>query len=81
MTKNGRNCRTRWKSRSSPIAGEIEARTATARASATGRRTAFHSGVVSRQMNSAPRNQVRYQGSSRLTGCAGSSSAQRLKSE
>lgn len=59
--------------------GETEASSASASASGTGQRTIFHSGVVSRQMKSAIRNQVRYQGSSRLIGWVGSSSAQRLK--
>lgn len=50
------------------MSGETEARTATASASGTGQRTTFQSGVVSRQTKSAIRNQVRYQGSSRLIG-------------
>ena len=51
--------------------GRREASTAMASASGSGQRTIFHSGVVSRQMNRAARNQVRYQGSSRLIGWSG----------
>ena len=50
------------------MSGETDASTAMASASGTGQRTIFHSGVVSRQMNRATRNHVRYQGSSRLIG-------------
>ena len=61
------------------MSGETDASVAMASASGTGQRTSFQIGVVSRQTNSATRNQVRYQGSSRLIGWPGSSSAQRLK--
>lgn len=46
--------------------GVTEASMARTSASGRGHRTSFQTGVVSRQMNRATRNQVRYQGSSRV---------------
>ncbi|CAM5415653.1 hypothetical protein SANTM175S_08773 [Streptomyces antimycoticus] len=62
------------------MSGETAASVAIASESGIGQRTSFQSGVVSRHTNSAIRNQVRYQGSSRLKSYVGSSSAQRLNS-
>ncbi len=52
---------------------------ATVSAIGSGHRTLRQIGVVSRQMNSAARNHVRYSGSSRLTGRSGTPSDQRVK--
>lgn len=53
------------------MAGVTLASMAMPSASGSGWRTSFHTGVVSRQMNSAHRNQVRYQGSRRLMSWVG----------
>ncbi len=55
-TKKGRNCSTRWSSRSSPICGDTEPSAASTSDTASGCLTAFHSGVVIRHTNSAQRN-------------------------
>lgn len=51
---------------------------ATTSATGSGHRTSLHTGVVSRQMNRAARNQVRYSGSSRLIGRSGAWSVHRV---
>ncbi|CAM5388826.1 hypothetical protein SGLAM104S_06175 [Streptomyces glaucescens] len=65
-TKYGRNWSTRWRSRSSPISGLTDAAIATPSATGSGQRIILQTGVLSRHRNSAHRNQVRYQGSSRV---------------
>ena len=59
--------------------GERVASAAITSAIGSGHRIRSQSGVVSRQMNSAIRNQVRQSGSSRLIGRSGSWSVQRVK--
>ncbi|CAM5457569.1 hypothetical protein SHIRM173S_03933 [Streptomyces hirsutus] len=59
--------------------GARVARAAMARAMGSGHRRARQIGVVSRQMNRAARNHVRYRGSSRLIERSGSLSLHRVK--
>ncbi len=69
----------RWMSRSSPSDGDIVASMAMTRATGSGQRTSFHTGVVSRHTNNDARNHVRYSGSRRVMGRSGTPSVQRVK--
>src|SRR5690606_40514375 len=69
----------RWMSRSSPSEGDTVASMAMTRATGSGQRTSFHTGVVSRHTNNDARNHVRYSGSRRVMGRSGTPSVQRVK--